>query len=200
MPYNDIDWKKYCWAYLPTILIWTILASFLAMPEYGVISALVQSILLILWTYWGHRAAHIISAYPPFDTINPHISIHHNKSILLPRWLELVEEAIVNFFCFTFILILQAIFDVHIFSTSIVLGAAFLYITIHILDYSLRGNESHGHHHSRTFCNYSPEFLDTLLETRCDPEKPYTDMSPEIIHALFAFGLAYILKITFNLN
>jgi hypothetical protein len=197
---NNIDFKQYCSAYLPALITWILMVSLLALPEFTLTYAIFQSILLSLWSYWGHRIAHDISDSFPFNIFNPHVYIHHKKSIQLPRWLELTLEAIVNFFCFFIIIIIQEILGIHVFSTSIVLASAFLYINIHILDYSLNGNEYHGLHHSRTFCNYSPEFYDTLFNTRCNPDTPYTDLSPEILHGIFAFSAAGTLKLLLDLD
>jgi sterol desaturase/sphingolipid hydroxylase (fatty acid hydroxylase superfamily) len=81
-----------------------------------------------------------------------------------------------------------------------IIGAGFLYISIHILDYSMYGNEQHKEHHEKTFCNYNPEVFDTLFNTRCNPEAPYTKNRNEMIHGIGAFTSAYILKIMFNLD
>ena len=194
MPERTINWLEFSKAYLPTMMFWFFSAGLLALPKYSYANGLLQTTALLLWSYAGHVIAHKLASANILDTINPHVFLHHKKSIDLPRWLELLIETIVNFFSFFIIIILQKIFNLKIFSTSLVLGAAFLYITVHILDFSIFGNEDHKLHHEKELCNYDPEFLDTLFNTRCNPEKPYTNKLGEIPHAVLGFSLAYLVK------
>jgi len=197
---DHIRWKEYIESYGPVVVAWICMAAFLALPKYTLWNALLQASIILLWSYVGHVFAHKISESGPFHKLNPHVFLHHNKSIQMPRWLELSIEAIVNFFGFFIIFILQKILQFELFSPSLLLGAAFLYISIHILDYSIRGNINHKLHHTRTFCNYDPEFLDTLFGTRCEPDIPYTNMNWEIPHAVGAFSLAGLFKVWLHLD
>lgn len=197
---NEIDWSEYFKAYVPTVIILISLFSLLALPNYTLPVAILQTIVITLLSYGGHIFAHAISNDGPLSYLNPHIFLHHKKLLDIPRWLELVIEAIFNFLAFYIIIIIQKLSGFHIFSTSLVIGAALLYVIIHIFDYSIHGNEKHGLHHKNTFCNYDPEFLDTLFGTRCDPEKPYTDMYEEIPHIIVAFCLTGILKLCMGLD
>lgn len=192
--------QEFTQAYVPTIIVWVLLSALLALPKYTFPVALLQAIIILCWSYGGHVLAHKISTTGPLSYINPHVFLHHNKSIHVPRYVELVIESITNFFGFFIIVILQKIADVEFFSPSLLIGAAFLYIAIHILDYSLSGNEDHGQHHAKNYCNYNPEFFDTLFDTRCEPEKPYTNMLGEIPHAVLAVSAAGLVKIAFNLD
>ena len=176
------------------------MASLLALPKYSYSNAILQAIFVLVWSYAGHVFAHKISTDWPFNILNPHVYLHHKKSIEMPRWLELVIEAAVNFFGFFILYIVQCLLHLDIFSPSLLLGAAFVYITVHILDYSIIGKEDHSQHHVRSFCNYDPEFFDTLFGTRCDPNKPYTNMNIEIIHGIFAFSMAGLIKFKFNID
>lgn len=196
----SIQWDAFLEAYAPVIVAWVGFSVLLALPQWSVGSAFLQAVFLISWSYWGHLWAHTISATYPWSLLNPHVSIHHDHVIPVPRWLNLVLETIVNFSGFFIFWILQWITGIHVLSTSMILGAGFLYIAIHILDYSLIGNEEHILHHEKTFCNYDPEFMDTLFGTRCEPNKPYKNMSHEILHALGAFAAALSLKRAFNLD
>jgi hypothetical protein len=197
---TKVRWKEYIEAYGPVIVVWVYIGSLLALPKYSIWNAVLQAICILFWSYGGHVLAHKVSETGPFHKLNPHVFLHHNKSIDLPRWLELIIEAIVNFFGFFILYIVQIFFQFELFSPSLLLGAAFLYITIHILDYSVRGNTNHRLHHTKTFCNYDPEFFDALFGTLCEPEKPYTNMIWEIPHALLAFSLAGLCKYLLNLD
>jgi len=197
---NDIRVDEYIEAYIPAVIIWILMLSILALPKYSIINALFQTILILLWSYGGHVLAHKISSTGPLSYLNPHVFLHHDKKIKLSRTLELCIEAIVNFFGFFIIFIIQKLFNYDIFSLSLLIGSAFLYIIIHILDYSMNANIKHTLHHTIHYCNYEPELFDTLFGTRCEPQKPYTNMFIEIPHAIFAFLLAGSIKIYFNLD
>jgi len=187
-------------AYGPVIIAWIGLSMTLALPAFSLLSAFLQTILILLWSYWGHRFIHTVSAIYPISLLNSHVSIHHDHVIPVPQWFNLILETFVNFMGFFFIVIIQQLTGIHIFSTSLILGAAFLYITIHILDFSLIGNPGHILHHERTFCNYDPEFMDTLFKTRCEPGTPYRNMSNEILHSIFAFLIAMGFKTMLHLD
>lgn len=195
-----IDWEQFMKAYGITIFAWTLLPTLLALPEHSILSAIVGSLFLLAWSYGGHVFAHSLSTVFPLNYINLHVSIHHDHLIAVPRWLNLIIEAIVNFLCFYVLILIQSAVGIHWLSTSAILGAAFLYVFIHIFDFSLFGNEQHKEHHEKTFCNYDPEFFDTLFETRCAPDTPYRDLSGEVIHALCAFAAALALKYRYSLD
>jgi sterol desaturase/sphingolipid hydroxylase (fatty acid hydroxylase superfamily) len=96
------------------------------------------------------------------------------------------------------ILIVQHLLGVHVFSTSIVVASALLYVLIHIFDYSILGNKEHREHHEKARCNYAPDFMDVLAGTRCEPDAPYFNGNSEIIHAIVAVSVTYLLKNHFN--
>ena len=196
---HTIRWKEYMYAYAPVIVVWIGVGSLLALPKYSVPNAICQAIFIVLWSYGGHVLAHAISNEGILSYVNSHVFLHHKKSFDIPRWLELVIEACTNFLGFFIIIILQKFFKFEILSPTLVLGGAFLYIFVHILDYSIVGNENHKLHHARTFCNYDPEFLDALFGTLCNPDAPYSDMTSHILFGLAAFSLAKSIQILFRL-
>lgn len=178
---------------------WTTMISMLGIPHFSILASIAQVIVLLLYTYFGHRFAHTISQYTPINYINPHIFVHHNNIYNLPRWLNLLQEAFMNAFAFLIILVIQYLCGIHIFSTSIVVCAALLYVFIHIADYSFRGNKEHTLHHQFHTCNFAPNFMDVLFETRCEPpDTPYSDGTNEIIHGIVAVVITFICKITFG--
>ena len=178
--------------YGPFLAITIPLFTYLGVAEFGLLAAFAQTLFLLFWSYAGHRWCH--SPDMPLYAINPHIQIHHNHALELPRWLSLVSEAIVNFFGFTILLLFEWLIGVKFLSTWIVLASAFLYICIHILDYSIWPNSEHQLHHGKADCNYGPQFMDVLMETRCNPEKPYDDFTVKIPHAVVSFALAFALR------
>lgn len=197
---NSIEWDKFIDAYFPSMITWITLSTLIALPEYSLGYSFLQALFLCSWTYWGHYLAHYLSLLYPFNLLNTHISIHHNKMIVLPRWLELFCESINNFLLFFIFYIWQSILGIHLLSTTMILGSAFLYIAIHILEYSLYGNKDHKEHHAYMFCNYQPTAFDTFFNTRCDSKPAYINNTNEIPHIVGAFGLAYVLKKFFHLD
>jgi hypothetical protein len=195
-----IDWPQFLKAYGLTIFTWTLLPILLALPNYSIPAAIFGAIFLLFYSYAGHVFAHSVSTVFPLNYINMHVSIHHDHLIVVPRWLNLIIEAIVDFLCFYVLILIQSALGIHWISTSAILGAGFLYVFIHIFDFSLFGNEQHKEHHEKTFCNYDPEFFDTLFETRCSPDTPYRDLSGESFHALCAFVIAFALKYRYKLE
>lgn len=191
------DWTE---AYVPLLLIWLTLTAVLGLPTYSIFSSCIQAVCLMFLTYLGHVVLHQITEDHPLYIFNTQLFLHHTKERVFDKRIELVIEAISNFWCFASLIVFQYIFSLHIFSTSIIIFSGILYIITHILDYSIYGNEKHGLHHKYLWCNFEPEFIDTLFGTRCKPDLPYTDMTIEIPHAILAFTFVGTLKLIFGLD
>ena len=179
-------------AYGPFLAVTVTLFTYLGVAEYGWALAFLQTIFLLFWSYAGHVWCHMPEMF--VYAINPHVKLHHNHAIELPRWLGLILEAFVNFFGFAVLILAEWLLGVKVLSTWIVLAAAFLYICIHILDYSIWPNPEHQLHHGRANCNYGPQFMDVIFNTRCDPTQPYDDFNLKIPHAIISFALAFALR------
>jgi sterol desaturase/sphingolipid hydroxylase (fatty acid hydroxylase superfamily) len=196
-----IRWEEFLTAYSPFLLLWIITVVPLALPTFSLLSAIAQAVFLFLWSYWAHRANHNIFVHFPFNILNPHISVHHNHEIEMPRWLSLLIESAENFKLLFYLEIIQRLLGIQIFSTTAILATAFLYTIVHIFDYSIHGNQYHSRHHEMSFCNYDPELLDTLFGTRCDPKLPYRNLPYSwILYAIIACSLALNCKLLFGLT
>lgn len=191
---------EYIESYIPILTLWIGFASILAFPHFTFLSIICQVLFLHLYIYGGHVILHLMREDNPFIIFNPHIFLHHNKSVQLDRWIELGIEGSGNFSYIILPILIQNLFHIHIFSTSIVLSGAILYVIMHIFQYSIIGDNNHALHHTHKLCNYEPEFIDTLFNTRCEPDTPYKNMSKEIPHAIVAFILAGTLKLLFTLD
>jgi hypothetical protein len=197
-PSNDLP--AYLKSYGAPIIIWFTLSVLLTQPQYSVISGILQTLFIMAWTYFGHIFAHMVSERPPLNYINTHVSMHHDLSGRWPRVLNLIVEAISNSLGFGILLIIQWLLGVEWLSTSLVLFAGLLYVFIHILDYSILGNHEHRLHHTKTFCNYAPDFMDVAFGTRCEPDAPYYNQNREIVHAVAAFLIVWIAKKKYDLR
>lgn len=196
-----IRWDEFIDVHFPTFCIIVSLSSILALPEYNILYSILQSVLIYLYSYGVHYLLHYLALnYSVFNTYEPHVAIHHNKNIILPRWLELTIETMSNLFSILLILIVQYIFNIDLFSKNSVIFIAIFYTSIHIFHYSLYEDEIHRKHHTNKFCNFEPRVFDVLFNTRCDPDSPYVNNINEIPHSLAAFIFVYLLKLYFNLE
>jgi hypothetical protein len=190
---HKINLAEFFRNYGALIFVWILLFTILGLPKFSVISSFFQVLFLLAWTYFGHMLVHLFPDDSILTKINPHMFIHHSKDPY-PRWFNLVQESFFNFMGFGIILIIQYLFGWKLFSTSIVVATGILYVLIHICDYSLIGNKEHKEHHTYPRCNYAPDFMDVLFDTRCIPDSPYYNENVEIIHSIIAFIITYGLK------
>jgi hypothetical protein len=166
-------------------------------------SSALQAIFMMCWLYFGHRVTHTLFTEKEFSGfLTTHVFLHHQKYGNLPRWLDLTIEFAIDMFSVAGILIIfQYLFNLHIFSTPLLIFVALIYSCGHIFLHSVVGSEWHRGHHKFTFCNYDPEFLDTLFKTRCDESTPYNIMTPELLISFpillsVLLGMSYFKKST----
>ena len=195
---QEIRVLEFVRSYGIVIFSWLLMISMLGIPEFTIVSSTIQVLILLLWTYFGHRLAHDMTYMNP---INPHIFIHHLNLYNLPRWVNLLQEAIFNMSSFLIILVVQYILGLHLFSTSIVICTGLLYVLIHIGDYSIISNKGHVNHHKFHTCNYAPDFMDVLFNTRCEKQdEPYENHNIEIFHGIAAVAISFLLKNQYGLS
>lgn len=189
-----LDFLKAYGIVMPVFLF---MISLLGLDRLSFSGCFIQALFMLSVMYFGH----VIGHFSIFEKINPHIFLHHNHSLSMPRWLELTIESI---YPFTTVLsihyISKLIVNKSIFSTSILLATAVLYNIVHILDYSNLGSITHRQHHIQHTCNYEPVFMDVIFRTRCDNSSPYVNTNHQVIHAVMATSFVLILKLIFNLT
>lgn len=151
-------------------------------------------VLMPLWLYWSHRMLHWIplnsnSLYPVF-----HIWGHHGSpKPITNRTLELIAETVWEVFFWVFLPIwLQHVSGIHIIPTSIVLLGSFMWISIHIFNYSIFGSETHSRHHKDVTVNYGPDIVDHLFGTNYD--HTHEDTTYYVINAMFSAVAVLYLK------
>lgn len=191
--------EEFMQSYGLVIVGWFAMISVLGLPAFSLVSCFFQTLMLLGWTYFGHVVAHYVSQNEYIHYINPHIFIHHNNEFDVPRWFNLLQETVTNMSCFLILLLVQHLAGVELFSTSIVASVALLYVIIHIADYSILGNAGHKLHHKNGTCNYAPDFMDVLFDTRCEgPEEPYVSTNYQLLHGAIAVGITAGLKWQFQ--
>jgi hypothetical protein len=147
-----------------------------------------------LWLYLTHRALHLIpltswTLLPVF-----HIWGHHGKpKPIQNRTLELIAETTWEVFFWIFLPIwIQRVTGLHFIPTSIVLLGSLMWISIHIINYSLIGNETHSRHHQNTTVNYGPDIVDHLFGTNYDDT--HEDTTYYIFNAMWAAIVVLVAK------
>jgi hypothetical protein len=195
---HKINTSEFIKNYGALIFVWLILLTMLGLPKFSVLNSFLQTLFLLAWTYFGHLAIHYIPDGSFLNKLNPHIFIHHNSETPYPRWFNLLQETIFNTLSFVILLFIQYLLGVNVFSTSIVVATALIYVFVHIFDYSLFGNKEHKEHNKYARCNYAPDFMDVLFDTRCEPDAPYYNENIEIVHSVAAVAITFGLKKFFN--
>ncbi len=166
---------------------WAAWATLIAvMDGFRISHAVLQAIFIVFWAYLYHRILHIIFKVDRISGyLNPHTAFHHMKVGSLPRWLELtIEFGSDMMFYGGSVLLLQYLLGIHVLSVPMVIYSALMYTIGHVGVYSIIGSDYHKSHHTDTYCNYGPEFLDVFFGTRCDPSKPYNVMNLELLAAI----------------
>jgi len=190
---GHIRWKEFAEAYLPQTVITISLAMILGLPEFRLDQSFLQTLLILGSTHLAHVFIHLIPDDSPLYVLFTHRYIHHGKQFALPRWVELTIEGMNNFAYFFWITIVQYFLGVEVFSNSIIIFNGLIYVFIHTW-YSIEGNEKHSLHHKYSFCNFEPEIVDAIFDTRCD-DRPYADLMQEIHLHFAAFCLAGAIKL-----
>jgi len=147
-----------------------------------------------MWLYWSHRALHLIplgswSLLPVF-----HIWGHHgNPKPIQDRTLELIAETVWEvFFWIVLPIWIQRATGFHFMPVSIVLLGALMWISIHIVNYSIIGTETHSRHHRDVRINYGPDILDHMFGTNYD--HTHEDTTYYVFNAMWSAIVVLYLK------
>ena len=77
----------------------------------------------------------------------------------------------------------------------LILYYGIIYVSIHIINYSIIGNENHKMHHTKknqVYCNYGPDTIDHLFNTNCDNKwEDMTHHIPNIVISYFISSCIY---------
>jgi len=94
------------------------------------------------------------------------------------------------------LLFLQWLSGLWIVPISVIVFYAVTYTSVHIINYSIIGSETHRNHHKDTTTNYGPDTLDHIFGTSYDDT--YEDLMPISLNAVGAFVFVSCLKHHFN--
>jgi len=190
---NMLDWLQ---NYGLTIVIAGAFVVLLASPETGFVNAIFGLTIMYFWVYFVHRALHFLPREGPYRFINTHWIFHHETTKVLPRWLELVIETFNDLSMGLSFLLIQNLTGLKLVPPSIILFYTIWYTSVHIVNYSIIGSETHKDHHLNVDTNYGPDVIDQLFGTNHRPEKE--DILNLVPNTLFSFAAVYLLKQRFN--
>ena len=149
--------------FMPAVLIITV-GMYLVKGKISPPYALFSIIGLYYYSYFIHMFFHILP-----ENINPHYLHHNNKK--MSRVFNLLIETLTNILFFLILYVFQRIIRYDVFPNILILYYALIYISVHIINFSLFKIESHTKHHNKqnnTYCNYGPDSIDHFLNTNCD--------------------------------
>ena len=144
-------------------------------PIYSSISI----ICLFFYSYFAHRIIHLLP-----ENINPHLIHHNNKQ--MSRVMNLTIEMLTNTLMFFILYIFQKIINITILPNMLILYYGIIYTSIHIINYSIFGNNHHKKHHESVnktqHYNYGPDTIDHIFETNFDDSwENFVHMLPNIL-------------------
>lgn len=143
---------------------------------------------LYYYSYFIHRAYHYIP-----ESINPHMIHHKNKDIA--RIINLMIECLTDMSFFAVLYLFQNLIGYQVFPNILILYYGIVYVSIHIINFSVFGNENHEKHHNekdKKYCNYGPDPIDHIMNTNCDNNwEDMTHHLPNILVSYFICNYLY---------
>tara|TARA_Y100000816_G_C26101482_1_gene583925 strand:- start:32 stop:664 length:633 start_codon:yes stop_codon:yes gene_type:complete len=119
---------------------------------------------LYFYSYFVHRFSHGLP-----DAINLH-SVHHTENDL-PYGANLLIESITDILFFAAVWGIQIVLNIKIIPSILIFYYGLIYVTVHMINFSLIGNPTHKQHHNadtKKSCNYGPDSVDHIMNTNCD--------------------------------
>ena len=136
---------------------------------------------LYYYSYFIHRAYHYIP-----ESINPHMIHHKNKNIA--RIINLMIECLTDMSFFAVLYLFQNLIGYQVFPNILIFYYGIVYVSIHIINFSVFGNENHEKHHNekdKKYCNYGPDPIDHIMNTNCDNN--WEDMTHHLPNILVSY-------------
>ena len=172
-----------------------IFAFILTHKKYSPILTGISIFILYFYSYFIHKLLH----YLP-NMLNLHLNNHHgsNKNNdLLYNFLNLSIELFTNIMFFVIFYYIQKILQINFIPEIIIFYYGFIYVSIHIINYSIfHASKTHVLHHETAnkiqknkTCNYGPDLVDHIFKTNYNNKvENYNHILPNI---LMAFLLTY---------
>jgi hypothetical protein len=125
-----------------------------------------EGTLIGLYIYFGHRLIHTFSN----KNIIYHTAFHHsNPKVITSKTLELAVETVGELLSFIGVpMLFQYVFSFQLIHPLIIVFISLVYVSVHIINYSIFGSETHSRHHKDPSVNFGPDFYDHLFGTNYD--------------------------------
>ena len=144
------------------------------------------------WVYFVHRLLHILPRTGIIGFLNTHFKYHHEHIKTIDRRLELFFEAIADLGMNLSLIPIEWAIGFYFVPFSVTVLFAISYTTVHIVNYSLIGNDRHKQHHLLLEKNFAPDPVDHLFGTNSDAG--CEDMNPLCFNAMAVVIPFYYLK------
>ena len=179
---------KFLHSYFIILIISYLLAIFLVYPTYGLLSIGLQITALNFFVYGIHRLMHNL----PSNLLNYHMFSHHNKSLHLPKPIELFCEFFCDLSWFVGLALVQKALKIDLISNTLIAFIGIWYSSVHVLNLSLGDSKEHKIHHAESDYNYGPPYIDILFGTLKTEEN--SDENDKIINGILIFFVLKLLQ------
>jgi hypothetical protein len=176
------------------LVITDLFAVLLVTPEWNVFAAIIGMHIMYFWVYATHMILHWLYNNDILNWMNTHLMYHHQYKDckFLDRRTELFFEFFTDMGMCLSPLLIQYVTGVWLIPPSIVLFYGFTYTSIHTINYSIYGTETHRRHHKDPTKNFGADAMDHLFGTNYD--ETMEDIMPFTFNAMFAAAAVYMLK------
>lgn len=179
--------------FIPSFTVY-IVGLLLGYKKYSPLLISLSLVILYFYSYFIHRLFHNLP-----NIINLHMKYHHDKNNddnTFMKYFNLVIELIMNIGFFVIFYLIQKLLYIDIVPEIFIFYYGFIYVTIHIVNYSLfHSSLEHVIHHNscsnNKVYNYGPDLVDHFFNTNYSNDfENYTHLIPNI---LLSFLITYYL-------
>jgi hypothetical protein len=176
------------------VVIIDLFAILLVTPEWNIFAALFAIHFMYFWVYIVHMSLHWFYNNDILRWMNTHLMYHHQDKDckFLDRRTELFFEFFTDMAMCLSPLFIQYVSGLWFVPPSIILLYGFIYTSVHMINYSIYGSDTHRRHHEDPTKNFGVDAIDHLFGTNYD--ETMEDMMPFTFNAIFAAAGVYILK------
>ena len=93
----------------------------------------------------------------------------HHKNKKITKIINLTIECLTNASFFYIVIFISKFYRISIFPNMLILYYGIIYVSVHIINFSLFGNDAHKKHHNEKYnkyYNYGPDSIDHIMNTK----------------------------------
>jgi sterol desaturase/sphingolipid hydroxylase (fatty acid hydroxylase superfamily) len=145
-----------------------------------------------IWVYWIHRCLHLIPTDGIIGFLNTHLRFHHQTDKPIGRELELFFELLIDLAMNLLLLLIQWSIGYYVVPVPVIVLFAISYTSVHLINYSIVGNQVHRRHHETFDKNFGPDVSDHLFGTNYNED--VEDISYLSLNAMWTSLVLYPLR------